>query len=390
MTKISLNKEHQRMLQKWLLSGLATGVGVGSGVSMVNWLKSVQQDASEARKEEDDTIYVNVNRPTKAANFLEGAWAPGLIATGGLTAAAGGYALVRNLAQALKRKQLQERIDKAQQIYVDGVLGPPNTGDKEANSEGRGPGAGETLGAIMSAIPYLIAATSGGLAYKALDKYFPKLKPTENRELRPKRVVVRYRKQNEEQEPEVDKEASFEVSDTEEQLSRAFMIRCACEMEKQAGVESDLLDLVSAVTQGRFEEMQDHIKSRDLDTCSVLDLIKGASYEPANELQEAIAFDLLSKSASLSPVAEILAVSAIIDHIPRLVLNASEYGQAPHLAFQKIAAVIEIAERQDFNELINDASKSAAEIKEIPAVSDNDLLKVLSALHDTQEGKLVT
>jgi hypothetical protein len=357
----------RHMLLKFLGGGAALGAGAASAVELANWLKTMHADSSQEQTSDDDTIYVNV--PKKKAGLMDS----GIAVTGGILSTAASAMLVRKLSQMLKKKQMQRRLDDAQQIYTGAI---DRESEKVAEADGRPMSKGEGAWGAASAVPVLLAIASGALSYNALNKYFPEAAPTKNRSLKPRRIVMRY--QDEEPlEEGVSKEASFDLTADDLEDSNAFLVRIAHGLVKESGVASDLGDFIGAVQAGRNDEIC-HLLNDGLDEAA-FDAVKGASCE-APSIVDTVAYGALAKSARLGPLVELLAAAEIFEHIPRATVKfASNFTAAQSAAWAKIAATFERAFREDEIAAVG-LQKSAADMGAMPPVQEADLLALLQQM----------
>ena len=158
-----MTDKETNLLLTYLAGGSLLGAGAGAVTSLV---RRSRKDAIDTPKA-PGTVYVDENGEVKSAGvFTEGV---GLGA--GTLGAAGAYALTTNFFRQLEKKRLQEELEDAQEEHLKQLAKPPV---KEASD---GTVGGHTplgwAGNIAVASPFVLAAISGVLANKALERYFP-------------------------------------------------------------------------------------------------------------------------------------------------------------------------------------------------------------------------
>lgn len=166
--------ERGRQLMKDVtMGGIALGGGVGLGVALLKYLRSIREeaDAQDPARLNDDTLYVPVKGAQQEKEAAMEHWlAPGLAATGGVLGAGAAYAVVRAVAEKLERKRRLRMLDEAQQETLAAVEAET---EKAANAQ---LSVADILTATPVAIPLLAALAAGGVSYAALNKAFPTIK----------------------------------------------------------------------------------------------------------------------------------------------------------------------------------------------------------------------
>jgi hypothetical protein len=338
--------EDKQLIMNYLKGGLYLGGSASLATSLIGYLRDLKQRADkykETSESDDDTMYVDLPAVSKSATFtddltntLTSFSAPGLALTGSMLTAGGSYYLVRKLFQQLKKKELQDEMDKAQHAFVNS-LNEENMANKEAAV-----GDSMTFPSFLAAYPVtlmlLSTLASGALTYKSLDKAFPAVKPPQR--LAPKRVVLR-RQRPSGVEDSVDdstsasdaKEAS--ASDAEFASGVELLAHMLC-MQKNAS--SDVSDIVHAVAAGRHDEFVNNLLEYGLD--AAMDSIKGASDDDISEEQKAFAILKCTKSAALSPSFSLLVASEYNDMVPNMVKLSSEVDEEQRELLVKIAGAL--------------------------------------------------
>jgi hypothetical protein len=404
-TILGLSPEGEESLKKFLLAGGLLGTSVGTATALVNWLKTLHTDAKERSSKDDDTIIVTIPRMEKQALSP---WDLGVGMTGSILAFGGANLLVRNIAQAIRRKQIQKRVDEAQKIFIKNTLLEKNLAEsKEAFYEKRGIAeeTGKPLGALDIlagggvTIPLLILLASGVLSYKALDKYFPPPRSSKAKNIGPKKVVLRYAdKPEEEFNPTKKKEFPYKeilseveqkeppeeinVSAAEQKAASAFLARVVLEIAPN----SDPANIVKAAASGRLKEMEALLLNGFYDAVSFAAKTAGT----VSEKQQSLGLAAIAESDILRPVVEDLSALEFLNKGARVIapaaLSLANEKFAAHTVFTKMAALLEtVCRRDSFPEFSEILEKSASEIKELPAVTQEDLERILKELSESSK-----
>lgn len=341
MEKIALTPRSKELIKNYLIGGAAIG---GSGAlltSLVNYINTLKQQVpADAEKEDDDTLYLNVG---KTANESSGAMdftAGGLALTGGLLSTLGTYALVRKLYQNVKRKQLQEQLDHAQQSFIENA-------NMEAQAKNAAAAPGKPMGltelgwSAPVAFALLSAIAAGALTNKALDKTFPSIKKP--KDTAPKRIVVR---KTPEKEPAAEEEKlAYDKVAASEQADDALEFLVHLCMGSKSASQSELVDIVHAVAEGRGPDLTSHILEYGFE--SAMDTIKGASDSSLTPVQKQCAIGYCVKSAALNPIVSLLAAAEYMDMAPRFTKIASLQTEECTATLIKIAGAIGALNRME-------------------------------------------
>lgn len=359
MEKIALTPRSKELIKNYLIGGAALG---GSGAlltSLINYINTLKQQVpSDAEKEDDDTLYLNVG---KSANESAGAMdltAGGLALTGGLLSTLGTYALVRKLYQNIKRKQLQEELDQAQQSFIQNA-------QQESQAKNAAAAAGQPMGlAELSwsspvAFALLSAIAAGALTNKALDKTFPRVKKP--KDTSPKRIVIR-KSPKEDEETEEEKMAYDKVASAEQADDGLEFLMHLCMGSKSAS-QSELVDIVHAVSQGRGPDLTNHMLEYGFD--SAMDTIKGASEIAITPVRKQFAISYCAKSAALNPVVSLLAAAEYNDMAPKFTKIASLQNEECVDTLLKIAGTIGALNRFEMAGKLADAFDTSKEANDM-------------------------
>lgn len=387
MQKIALTPRSKDLISNYLIGGAALG---GSGAlltSLLNYMKTLKEQAPlEAEREDDDTLYVNVPKSPLAKKAAQGAGASdlaagGLALTGGLMATLGSYAAVRKAYQAVKRKQLQEQLDQSQQIFLDQAA-------QEAEQSKRAgvlqPQAGKPMGlaelgwSSPVAFALLSAIAAGALTNKALDKTFPQVKKPTNPG--PKRVVVRKAPPApvEEEEPE---KVAFDKFPEQDHMDNGVEYLIHLAMGSKSASESDLVDIVHAVAQGRKDEFVQNMMQFGFDTA--MDTIKGASENKLSTIERQLAAGICVKSAALNPVVTLLAAAEYADMAPRFTSIASLQNKEAQETLCKIASAIGAINRAEVFERSSFVFEDAPEKQAASGMSIEQILQIMNQMRGT-------
>jgi len=282
-TKLALfDSQHSRdMFLKYLLTGGIVGGTAASGVALMKHLGNIQDRAAQNPKEDEQLL-----QAAKVAGFMDGGrgdisgpeLALAILASAGV--GYGSYKGVENIAQRMKRKQVERELSQVQNHYLTEMEGlMPKT-------------AGGDVGGIAqgTAALYVLLALSmgaGGVgAYQALNKNFPKLDPGRaTREFEPvsSGKITPISSEDDTGMPRKANEDSLDQSaldeddrnipnyslDTSERVVFAsldaqneYLLNLILGSEKQA-VDSGFRDLVNCVAVGKGEELWKQADSVD-------------------------------------------------------------------------------------------------------------------------------
>lgn len=345
MKKIALTPRSKELIKNYILGGAALG---GSGAllsSLINYINTLKaQTADDENKEDDDTLYLDVGKQANEASGLSDLTAGGLAITGGILSTLGTYALVRKIYQNIKRKQLQEQLDRAQQEFIGGAEEEAMEAQKKAATGGKAMDLGEFSWSAPVAFSLLSAIAAGALTNAALNKSFPRL--TKPKSLAPKRIVIRRKNKEDEEEAENEEEKNaYEKLSYDQQYDDATEFLVHLCMGSKSASKSELVDIVHAVAQGRGEEFTTNMLELGFD--SAMNTIKGASEISITPQQKQFAIGYCVKSAALSPVIQLLAAAEYNDMAPRFTKIASLQNEACEETLIKVAGLFGSWNRMD-------------------------------------------
>ena len=339
-----LSQRDKDLVSNYLIGGAATGGGLALATALINYLKHLNDEKNDS-EEDDDTIRIyKQEEQEKVAMTLGGP----LALVGGLVSAAGTYALVNKLYEALRKKQAQKQLDEAQNIFLEsqGYKKAPKKDKKEDDSSdgteksasGKGMSMSELGVSIPLALPLIMALGSGVVAHKLLNKSFP----VKKRKVQgPKRIEIVDAPEEETEEKLLDKEAGITDVDGFE-----FLLRTV-NMAKAAS--SDVSNLIATTADGR---LKDFTKTASVvGYADALDTVKGAAKSVnADPLAEQIAISCLAKSAAVSEQTKLLAAAEFADIYPSFFKAASNLSEQKKNALYKIACILGHAIRSEIAE----------------------------------------
>ena len=366
-----------------ILLNLAFGVPLGLSAAALTSLANKAKTDTElsedtaANTRDDNVLYLNLpakqNKPAPFRKYAAEEATPGTTGTGsalalttGLLTTLGSYALVRQLYQKHKLAQLQAQLDKEQnrtlQAVSDDVTKAAGTGDLIQGTSS--PGAPLPPRGMLSQLSSTALATllltglgSGWLTHRMLSHMFPQV----NKDIvtdGPPRVVVRRKPAPVEPAPDpdisLDKMAAWVPAATETAIGLAM------ELAKQAA-HSDLLNLVTAVAQGRGPELEDA-------PADVLDLVKGAALESVPRWKAELAVSWLAKSATLRPTVMTLVAGELAEYAPSLWKQAQALDSRPDVC-EFLVRVAAESRAHHIASLAPAHAKSASLMKQVPMQS---------------------
>lgn len=309
----SIKGQNQRggeLIKQLATGGMALGGGVGAAVVLVNYLKSMQQEAEieDETRLNDDTLYLPTHK--KSAAEVNRWLAPGLAVTGGVVAGGASYALTQAVYNYLQKKHRQALLDDAQNETLVAA-------DLEAEKAAASMTFSDLVTAFPVAVPLLAAMASGGVAYAALDKTFPVVKPPKSKYPRRIRQVA---EGGEVEIPEgVDQIKSASARDiwasadceaAAMEFLALFTDRVA--MEKGAAcITSDILN--------RVAEEGPRVATATLQQYglpALCESVKGASC--AADDVKAMSAAVIFKSARLGPAVAAVAAAELLDMLPNV------------------------------------------------------------------------
>lgn len=335
MEKIALTPRSKELIKNYLIGGAAMGGSAALLTSLVNYINTLKQQIPSNDEENDENLYINVGKSAKDSAGASDFAAGGIALTGGLLSTLGTYALVRKLYQDIKRKQLQEQLDSAQQEFIQAA--DAEGAAKKAGDENNGSpmSLAELSYSVPVAFTLLSALAAGALTNKALDKTFPRLKKPKNNA--PKRIVIR-KAPNEDSEIQEEEKNAYDKLAAKEQYEDGLEFLMHLCMGSKSAAQSELVDIVHAVAQGRGPDLTNHILEYGFD--SAMDTIKGASEVPADSMRKQTAIGYCVKSAVLNPIVSMLASAEYNDMAPKFTKIASMQNEECASTLLKIAGVI--------------------------------------------------
>lgn len=368
MSSSILSQRDKDLVRNYLIGGAAAGGGVALATALVNYLRHLKDDADES-DDDDDTIKIYKQAPQeKVAMTLGGP----LALTGGIVSAAGTYALVNKLYEALRKKQAQDKLDEAQNIFLEtqgykklDKKKKPSKEEEESEksaSAGKGMSASELGISIPLALPILMALGSGVVAHKLLNKSFPiKKKDVQS----PKRIEIVDAPVEEEE--ELDKSAGITDTDGFEFLLRTI------NMTKAAS--SDVSNLIATAADGRLKDFRN--TAGMIGFADALDTVKGASSSlDVDPLTEQIAISCIAKSAAVGAQTELLAASEFAELYPAFFKAASNLSEKKKNALYKIACIFGHAIRSEIAENSGITSGSLTKKADVSGAIFESLLDV--------------
>ena len=367
----TLNPRDLNLIRNFLLGGAALGGAAGLGTSFANYLRTLRQEQPKA-SDDDDVLYLKMP-PNKVAAEKSAVLGGGLALAGGTLAAVGSYALARKLYQSMKRKRIQEELDRAQSGYMDAVGAEAKTA-----SQGKPMGMTEFLTSAPVALPILLGVGSGVLANRALSQAFPSKR--KRLKLGPRKVVILRpgetppHPEDEEQDP-ILKPASYDPDDGME-----FLVNTVLGMSKEA---NDLSDLIGALASGRSQEMRQ--LTTDYDTNVMLDMIKGASAAPVPETSRAMAVSYAVKSAEFGPITRLLAAAEFAHACPVFFKVATHVDEQSAEALTGMLSFLGAAVRRET--FIPHVKAAAMVDATAPQGINPQILELLMTLQKSQMGQ---
>lgn len=337
------NARGGELVRNMATGGLALGAGTGAVVALLNYLKSMREEADveDESRLNDDTLYIPA---VKAANDVNRWVAPGLAVTGGILSAGGAYALTQSVYNYLQKKRRLKMLDEAQ---GEALLASDQEIAKAAASK---PGPArmdfyDLATAFPVAVPLLAAMASSGVAYAALKKTFPTVGTPKSKY--PKRIrqvaadgsVVELPK---EEEQAVKSAADYAAEADLEDAAAEFLIltvdRVSREKSAAFRVTSDILNRVAKDGLDGVTKLQ-----KEGGLSALVESVKGASDEPADLPNKVLAAAALCKSARLRPVVTMLASAEFQELAPDLYDTALSYGEDHMDKFAGIAPLMQLA-----------------------------------------------
>lgn len=373
-------------IKKFLAGGLAIGGAAGLLTTAIRALKNARRLNSVDTSSNDDTLYIRVNNDlNKSADIIKKAsdsgstslLAGGLGLFGGVTAAAGMYALIRKIGVAIERKKAQKAVDDAQvaMLQAQGFnkVKNPLALQKAAADEGRPSSALEMLMALGVASPILLGTASAIISNYALKKAYPNYKKPV---VQPKRIVVLGPNDPNPDQEYIDKQSSVVEGITDD--DGLTLVAMNLTLDKCA--TSDVSNLIHSVaTEGMtvFERNMAQVGFFD-----AVQLTKGASAREISPLALAVATRQLVKSSACSVQMQALIGAEYIDRYPNFARTASELKEDVAEEIVKFANILGMATLLEIAD-----SSMEKEAADILGQMQNKVVKTLTNPEAPQEGE---
>lgn len=377
---ILLGDDDKEIIKHFLLGGLAIGGGTAAITSLINYFRSKQKE-KEDEKYDDDVIYVyrDKDRQKSASALGLGVGMAAGTGTAMLT-----YALIKKLYTDIRLREAQEKLDKAQHIFIDAQGYKELKKEKEEKKEeegeekaaeyengGRPPSFFEAMVSAPIAIPLLLTLASGIVTNEVLKHNFsppkPKIKP-------PKKIEFVDKPEDDQAEYGVDKAAG--LTEDEKDDACEFLLRLTLENPVP---HSDLTNLVKAAARGGGEALKDTVMNTSFLTA--VKMVKGASYHVVDPLAEHLAISFLNKSARLKNCVRLVAAGEFVEKYPELYKQACNMEDGLKVGLVKLAALLGAAIRAERSYELGVRMKKEASTVHIPTApgKEEDLLSELIA-----------
>lgn len=380
------------MIRNMATGGLALGAGTGAVVALLNYLKSLKEEAAveDESRLNDDTLYIPAISKAAADEGVNRWIAPGLALTSGILSAGGAYALTQSIYNYLQKKRRQRMLDEAQ---GEALLASDEEIAKAASDSAK-MGFYDLVTAFPVAIPLLAALASGGVAYTALNKTFPTVRSPKSkypRRIRQVSSTGQVDEVPEEVEEQLKSAADYAAEADLEDAALEFLLLTVDQMSQHKSasfsVTSDILNRTAKEGLSGVVRLQ---KTAGLS--ALVEGTKGASDIPASLEDKVLAAAALCKSARLRPVVSALAAAEFQELAPDLYDTVVSYGEE-HL--DKMAGVAPLFHMTYFRPLL---LKSAAtgnplleELAQLMAPQETDVSALTSDVHgsgtDDAEGE---
>ena len=258
--------------------------------------------------------------------------------TGGILGAAGSYALVQAVYNHLKKKRHQKMLDEAQGEALEAAEG-------EMAKNAAKMGFYDLVTAFPVAVPLLAALASGGVAYAALNKTFPTVKRPKSKY--PKRIrqvsstgeVSDYEDEDEALKSAADHASERDCQDAAHEFLMLVVDQMGLEKKAEICLTSDILNRVAK--DGTVKPLADLQKQGGME--ALIEAVKGASDEPVDHAQKALAAAVLCKSARLAPVVRSIASAEYQELAPHVYDLALSMGEEKMDKFAGIAPLMHFA-----------------------------------------------
>lgn len=337
------------LIKQLATGGLAIGAGAGSVVALINYLRSLKEEAEleDESRLNDDTLYIPAPEKSAAEDPGKGvnSWlAPGLAVTGGILSGGAAYALTQKVYNYLEKKKRQRMLDEAQ----GEALAAADIEVRKAAAEKSAAKINfyDLITAFPVAVPLLAAIAAGGVSYAALKKTFPTVKaPKSKYPKRIRQVSQRGEVSDYDDEGDVLKSASVPElrSDADcEDAALEFLLMVTDQMstEKRASIRltSDVLNRVAK------DGLQSVLSPyRDGGVEALVEVTKGASDNPSDMPNRALAAVAICKSARLRPVVAAIVAAEFQELAPAIYDSAVAQGEDHMDKMAGVASLMQLA-----------------------------------------------
>lgn len=337
---------------RYLAGGMLVGGGSGAGVSALNHLR-VMNDQAKRRKqldtsEDDDVLYINLPGYGKSASA---AGTVALSLAGGIGGSMLGYKLIRDLYRAHRKKQLQQELDEAQQVY----LGELGTLSRLQKSAGLFESPVSTVTGIGGLALLLTALGSASAVNHILNKQFPGIK---NRvKPGPRKIVIRTGN------PRADEVLKDPDSVSPDELES--IIRTTIANPKTASFDGGMADLHGAAACGLCDQIKDTLINFGSD--AMFDRYVGYRTKKASALNRQFAYSWLATdplvSTAMAPVAASECAEAVGYELVKLAATLQEQDPEYDRDLRKMAELVTVGTRKAaFAPVIAHIKASAADM----------------------------
>lgn len=332
------SENDKRTINKYLMGGLQLGAGVGLITTMLNYMKNLKNRESTA--DDDDTLYIrkkrnNIQKEASTASNDDSYFAVPVALTGGILASMLSYKAIKSLYNKFRARQAQKELDEAQNIFLD-TSGYEKAGSitKSAEETGRGVTMGEVALSAPALLPMLSALATGAVTLHILNKNFPlrKLKPK-----KPRKIEVIDDQVDDEMQQ---KQASYDSLLDDGANEYLFRMTLLTKSD-----DSDLNRLFKTAAIGRLQEFTK--TAADIGFLNALDTLKGAENNNVSKDQEELALIAVTKSASVSDCANLLAAVEFFDKNRNICERAAELDEDTQETLYKIAGCLGLAIRHE-------------------------------------------
>ncbi len=299
------------LIKQLATGGLALGSGVGAAVVLVNYLRSMQQEAEveDESRLNDDTLYLPAHK--KSAAEVNRWLAPGLAVTGGVLAGGASYALTQAVYNYLQKKHRQKLLDEAQNETLAAA-------DLEAEKSAANMTFSDLVTAFPVAVPLLAALASGGVTYAALNKTFPVVQPPKSKYPRRIRQVA----EGGEVEIPGEEDGQLKAASARdlwaandcEAAAMEFLALFTDRVAMEKGATCITSDILNRVGSDGPKELTTMLHDNGLS--AVCEAVKGAAC--VSDEVKAMSAAVIFKSARLSPVVAAIAAAELQDMLPHV------------------------------------------------------------------------